>query len=41
MVLISAPVLLFDEVLKWVSRNYLKPRKVDTEHATYDKKKDE
>jgi Ca2+ transporting ATPase len=40
-VLISFPVLLIDEVLKWISRTYIKPRAMASEHKVYEKKKDE
>ncbi len=40
-ILISFPVLLIDEVLKWISRTYIKPRAMASEHKVYEKKKDE
>ena len=39
--IISAPVLLIDEILKFVSRTWIKPRAIDTTHAQFDKKKSE
>jgi len=40
-IIISFPVLIIDEILKWVSRTFIRPRTVDGEHAHYEKKKEE